>query len=299
MNTRLLRLSKIYHYNGEGGKQEGKDLRYPQRLELLFPTGQLIGMYSLTKCIWFFAFILLLGACKSKKDIKPTEKEDLTAGKVLDHLVKNQVKVDWLEAKARIKYDGEDRNVSATASIVIRKDSLIWMSVRKMGFEVARVQVDKDSVYVINRLSNEYMIRGLNYLADSYNLPANLKTIQAILLGNPVFLNTRDLKLANEENNYHLISSSGQLENHFWLDLTTLALQRVRYGDLKNQREVDLALDDYRELDAQQNFSYLRRINVNSSELGEAAIEIDFADVNINVPQEVRFSIPSRYTRVD
>ncbi|PHN04273.1 DUF4292 domain-containing protein [Flavilitoribacter nigricans] len=243
--------------------------------------------------------LLAFAACKSAKKPETTKVKDVTAGKLLDHMVKNQVKADWLEAKARISYDGEDQSVSASASIVMRKDSLVWMSVRKLGFEVARVQIDKDSVYVINRLSNEYTIQGLDYLASSYNLPANLKTIQAILLGNPVFLNSRDMTLNKEEANYHLISSSGQLENHFWLDMASLALVRTRYGDLRNRREVNLLLEDYQPLDAEQNFSYLRQIKVDSSELGEAAIEIDFSDVKINVPQEIRFSIPSRYTRVD
>ncbi len=256
-------------------------------------------MHTQLKYIYLLIIVLAVGACKSAKKTEATTIKDVSANKLLDHLVKNQVKADWLEAKAKISYDGEDQRVSATATIVVRKDSLVWMSVRKLGFEVARVQIDKDSVYVINRLSNEYTIQGLDYLAESYNLPANLKTIQAILLGNPVFVNTRDLQLNKEETQYHLVSNSGQMENHFWLDTASLALVRTRYGDLRNRREVNLILDDYQPLDAEQNFSYLRQINVDSSELGEAAIEIDFSDVKINVPQEIRFSIPSRYTRVD
>lgn len=256
-------------------------------------------MYTRLSNFGLLILLLTFGACKSAKKVEAPTVIDASASKLLDHLVKNQVKADWLEAKARIKYDGEDRSVSATASIVIRKDSLVWMSVRKLGFEVARVQINQDSVFVINRLSNEYMIQGLEYLASSYNLPANLKTIQAILLGNPVFLNTRDMKLEEEEANYHLISNSGQMENHFWLDMASLILVRAQYGDLSSRREVDLLMEDYQPLDVEQNFSYLRQIKVDSSELGEAAIEIDFSDVKINVPQEVRFSIPSRYTRVD
>lgn len=256
-------------------------------------------MHTQLKYIYLLTILFALGACKSAKKAETTTVEDISANKLLDHLVKNQVKADWLEAKAKISYDGEDQRVSAAATIVVRKDSLVWMSVRKLGFEVARVQIDKDSVYVINRLSNEYTIQGLDYLAESYNLPANLKTIQAILLGNPVFVNTRDMQLNKEEAQYHLVSSSGQMENHFWLDIASLALVRTRYGDLRNRREVNLVLEDYQPLDAEQNFSYLRQIKVDSSELGEAAIEIDFSDVKINVPQEIRFSIPSRYTRVD
>lgn len=257
-------------------------------------------MHILTKFFGLLLFVVVVAGCKSTKKVNTAAEEKLSANKLLGYLVQNQVKADWLEAKARIKYDGEDQNVSASASIVIRKDSLIWMSVRKLGFEVARVQIDKDSIYLINRLSNEYTIKGLDHLAQAYNLPASLKTVQAMLLGNPVFLNTRQMKLGKEKTNYyHLINSSDQLENQFWLNAASLFLVRMRYGDLRNRREVDLLLEDYRPVDVEQNFSYLRQIKLDSRELGEAAIEIDFSNVKINIPQAVRFSIPSRYTRVD
>jgi hypothetical protein len=68
---------------------------------------------------------------------------------------------------------------------------------------------------------------------------------------------------------------------------------------MRSRREVDLFLEDYQPVGTEQNFSYLRQIKVDSRTLGEAAIEINFSNVEINVPQEVRFSIPPRYTRVD
>lgn len=256
-------------------------------------------MTNLKTAYCIIVALLLVTACKPTKKATPTEVEDLSANKLLDHMIRHQLSADWLEAKAKISYDGEDMGGSATANIIIRRDSLIWISVRKLGFEVARAQIDKDSVYLINRLSNEYSIQDLSYLGSSYNLPANLKTMQAIFLGNPVFLNSRDLQLGPKGELHHLISTSGQMENQFWLDKVNLQLVKARYGDARNQRTVDLVLDDYRPVDAAQNFSYLRQIKVDSRELGEASIEIDFSDVEINKPQEVRFSIPSRYTRID
>ena len=256
-------------------------------------------MHFLTTYGRLLVLLFAVTACRSAKEVKTAPAEDQTASRLMDHLIRHQVQAEWLEARAQISFEGADQRGSATASIILRKDSLVWLSVRKLGFEVARAQIDKDSFYLINRLTNEYTIKGLDHLARSYNLPANLKTIQAIFLGNPVFLNTRDMQYTTEEQHYHLVSAADQLENHFWMDTATLSLVRILYGDQRSKRQVDLLLQDYQPLDAEQNFSYLREIKVDSSELGEAAIEIDFSDVKINSPQEIRFSIPSRYTRVD
>ncbi|MCB0630118.1 MAG: DUF4292 domain-containing protein [Saprospiraceae bacterium] len=256
-------------------------------------------MYGFIKYLPLALLLIAFAACKSARSPETVKEKDLSAGKLLDHMVRNQLHADWLSAKARISYDSEDMGGSATANIVIRKDSLIWVSVRKLGFEVARAQIDQDSMYLLNRLTNEYSIQDLSYLASSYNLPASLKTMQAIFMGNPVFLNTKELTLGSDTDTHHLISTSGQMENQFWLDKASLQLIKASYGDLRNHRNVNLVLDDYRPVNAEQNFSYLRQIKVDSQELGKASIEIDFSDVEINTPQEVRFSIPSRYTRID
>ena len=69
--------------------------------------------------------------------------------------------------------------------------------------------------------------------------------------------------------------------------------------DRLDKRTIDLDLQAYEVLNEQQKFSYLRRLNMNSQETGNVDVEIKFSNVKINVPDEVRFEIPKRYTRVN
>lgn len=243
--------------------------------------------------------LIALSSCKTAREANTATSKNYTARSLLDQMIRQQVQADWLEARTKIEFEDEDRKLSATATIKLRKDSLLWMSVRKLGFEIARAQVTQDSVYMINRLTNEYMVKDLNYLAREYNLPADLRTLQSVILGNPIFLQTRDLKLTTAEGTYQLTGQSEHWENRFWLDRQNLHLMLVGYDDLRQRRNLTIQLEDYRELNTGQNFSYLRQIAVDSRELGEAQVIINFTDVEINTPQEIRFSIPSRYSRVD
>jgi len=71
------------------------------------------------------------------------------------------------------------------------KDSLIWLSVNgALGIEGMRVLIDKDSVRMLNKLDKEYQVRSFNYLQEIASLPFDLASIQDLIIGNPVFLDT-------------------------------------------------------------------------------------------------------------
>lgn len=129
-----------------------------------------------------------LSACKSKKILE--EKEVITAGNLKQTLIKNQVRADWMDAKVKVNYNDGYMSQGATAHIRIAKDSLVWMSVRKLGLEVARLQVTQDSVYFVDRFNQQYTVADLNFLSKMYSLPASLGSFQALLLGNPIFFPT-------------------------------------------------------------------------------------------------------------
>lgn len=256
-------------------------------------------MLITVRYIFIVLLLIMAAACGTSRKTPDSLPKVRTARALVDHMVRQQLNVEWFAARAKIDYEDNERGVSASATIKMKKDSVIWISIRKLGFEVARVQADQDSVYLINRLNNEYMVKELEYLAEEYQLPADLRTLQSVLLGNPIFFQLKDLELETVDDKYRLSGQSNQWKNQFWLDSQNLLLLMMNYEDLRRRRQLDIRMEDYRDVDAGQKFSYLRQISVDSRELGSVEVSIDFSDVDINVPQEIRFSIPSRYLRVD
>ncbi|NJL74266.1 MAG: DUF4292 domain-containing protein, partial [Saprospiraceae bacterium] len=130
--------------------------------------------------------IALLSSCRStKKTISTTE--TIYVETVLKQLLKTQIKADWLDAQVKITYKDASMSQTANANVRMKKDSLVWISVKKLGFEVVRAQVTKDSVYFLDRFNQNYAVKDLNFLSEMYSLPASLETLQALLLGNPIF----------------------------------------------------------------------------------------------------------------
>ena len=223
-----------------------------------------------------------------------SEAEDL-----LKQLAQNQVKADWLSAKLKLNYEDDYNSVSAKGSLKMRKDSLIWMTIKKLEYEAARILITTDSIYIIDRVHKQYAIKDLNYVQRTYNLPASLTSIQALILGNPIFFNPSSLELEKKELSYHLYGNDDRMESHYWINRAGLMLSSMVVDDYRNSRKLDYELMDYGQTTDNQNFSYIRRLEMNTKETGQLSIGVKFSKVEINIPKSIRFEIPERYTRID
>lgn len=242
-------------------------------------------------------FLVLATGCGASKKATIGKIDRNSPDFLKQTLITNQVNVQWLSARAKIDFSDENLSMGATATIRIRKDSLIWASIRKLGFEVARAQITKDSVYIVDRINDTYEVKDLAYLAREYNVPASFEAIQAIFLGNPVFFTTTGLQSETLPDAFHLFGKSTNMDSHYWLDAKSLQLNQMRFEDVKENRVVQVKLEDYQPLTGNQKFSYLRKLEMNSKQTGDIKVEMQFSQLEINSPKDVRFEIPQRYTR--
>ncbi len=253
------------------------------------------------KWVFLFFFSILLTnvwSCKTTRSAKPSTAKEKTADYLLKKLTQNQVNADWLNAKTKISYADDYFSVRGNANLVLKKDSFLWMSVRKLGFEVARALITTDSVFVLDRLNSEYIAEDIGYVSREFNIPADFTVLQAIILGNPVFF-SNDLQSAFIDQTYHLYSDNGNISGDYWLNSKTFELTAMNFEDKKEKRNIELALNEYGQAPENQKFSYFRILKFNSPETGKVNAEIRFSKIELNIPEDVPFNIPGRYKRAD
>ncbi len=241
---------------------------------------------------------LFIAACgTSKKAVETGKLKKASPQSVFDQLVRNQVQFDWLDARANIDIDSKYLSAGGTLRLKIRRDSIIWMSVKKFGFEAARAQVTPDSVYILDRLNNEYAIEPLSYLEQRYQLPARFDLLQQLLLGNPIFFTTV-FELDTQEQHYILNGRSSNWSTAYFVHPQSYRLDRMKLEQPVKRQRLDVSLDDYQQpTSGNRDFSYLRKLLIDSEETGEAQIEIAFTKVEFDAPTDIRFEIPTRYER--
>lgn len=248
----------------------------------------------------FLIFLIVLGqSCKAPIFLSKKANKNSSAEALVEHLKQNQVKAEWMYARARVRYDDKYQGFGASSTIQLRKDSVLWMNIKKFNIEVARVQITSDSIYIIDRINKEYYIEGLDYLEDSYNLPANFATLQALILGNPIFFNLGSLVAENNGLFVQLAGKGDRFESRYVLDATGLLLRKMSFGELQADRQLNYELEDYRITTDKRNFSYIRKLDLDSQETGKSSLEIKLNKVEFDVPKSIKFEIPERYTKAD
>lgn len=233
--------------------------------------------------------------------------KSLSISSILSELESTEIKADWLAGDVDVDYKGKPLSMTASMNARFRRDSVIWMNVKKLGFNVARVQITKDSVFMVNYIQSNYIAQDLKYIESKYGLPANFKILQNILLGNAVFLTDKKLLKMEMHASGDIIlrGDDGQWKNTYRLDNQTHQIKAMTFEQPANQRNLTITYENYAVLKGYENdqkkFPYIRTLNVESPQTGKISIilEVDADGLEINIPKNIKFEIPTHYEKAD
>lgn len=238
-----------------------------------------------------------ISACKSKKSIADaTAVEDVSARILFDSLESRQPMYTWYSAIGKMRAQTEDIAVGFTVRMRMRKDSAIWFRVEKFGFEVGRALITQDSAYILDRFNKEYYIEPIEDFLLEYSIPFDFTDLQRLLAGGTVALAPNYLRSEEDEGRMRLTCNSGDIKAIYWFD-PKYRLDQGVLVDLLG-RNADLKYSDYRLVHGPQEIPFERYLSFFD---GTASTELSMqlSEIEIDVPQSLKFSIPSGYERVD
>ncbi len=276
-------------------------------------------MKSSTLSTFLLLTMLALNACKSTKKTTqtaatiPTETpatgstSPLSISAILKQMELNAPVAQRMTGDGDVDIESTQLNQSANADIRWRRDSVIWLNVKKFGFNVARAQVTRDSVFVISYFQSTYGAFPLSYVEKQYGIPADFDLLQSFLLGKPIFLTDKKQLTLNtpKENAVILRGANDRWNAEYRFDLATRQLTEMTFSEPKAQRNMTITYEKYaplRDGDGKERpFAYLRTIAVESPQTGKAkiGIEIEASSMVIDVVKNIRFEIPSNYKKMN
>jgi Domain of unknown function (DUF4292) len=262
--------------------------------------------------LFILAFFVLSACNTAKKATTATETpvpapiKVLTVNDIISRLEGNEIKADWISGDASADYAGKPMNVSGSMNIRFKRDSIIWINVKKF-INVARMKVTPDSVFVINYIQNKYVAKDLKYIEKQYNIPADFKLLQNFMLGNPVYLtDVKKLMLENDPSGDILLRGKDEHWTALYrIDGKTSELKEMLFEQAISSRKLKISYEKYDILrgyaKGDSKYSYLRTIQVESPQTGKVSvtIEVDTDGLEVNVPKNIKFEIPSGYSRMD
>lgn len=204
---------------------------------------------------------------------------------------------DWLISKAGINIDSPSEKVGGTMYLRMKRDSVIWVMVKKFGLEAARAQITPDSFQIIYRLDRSYDEGRIEDLMHHYKLDLGFEDMQQMMFGNVMLPDSAHTKVKQTETEHLVSGVSGDLKMTYALDIYQLLLQRISINDSRN-RDVRIEYFDYREVEDYGKIPYERRYVLPYSDTETASLQLEFKDFEINKPRAIKFSIPSHYEKL-
>lgn len=261
----------------------------------------MLSFTGIHRFLYLFLVLLVImtgnTSCKTKKLISEN-KIPLSPDSIVSEFL-HQKDIEWFNAKAKVIFDDGYNRQKANVFIRYKRDSMIWMVIKKLGVEGARIQISPDSITIIHRLSKEYETASVKYLEQRYGIQSNFDYIQKMVAGIPPVNDT--LKPYQEEiissDHLSIYTIIHDFEHNFIFDLFSGFNTE---GNFKNGRSLEghWKYDDFRTVSKNLNIPFFRQFNVKLNGNESIILTMEFSSVDLNTEKPIRFNVPSHYKKI-
>ena len=202
-----------------------------------------------------------------------------------------------LKAKLKLDYSTQDNSASASASIRLKKDSVIWVSLTgPFAIEGYRIMIRPDSLVLMDKLKHTVTRRPISYLEEIAKMPISFRDMQNIILGNPLFTKGVVRSYRHNRNRWY-VALQGEVFKNFLGVVSSphkllLKSNKIEQDAAGIKRSCTLTYGNYETVDAIL-IAMDRKIKLQDKKTTD--IKLQFKEVLFNQPLSFPFSIPKNY----
>jgi hypothetical protein len=217
---------------------------------------------------------------------------------MLSKIRSNVIAYNTFSAKLKVDFESETKQMSGINAVIhMKKDSIIWISASMpIVGEVVRAIITPDSLKAIDKFHKRQYLRAIKDAKDILNIPFDFKTLQDLIVGNPVYLTDSIYQVIKTPSVISFSCDSTLFTSLFnvFADDYVLQQSKVMDKDSTHKRSCELTYGEYRTQDGHK-FATARRIFV--EEKNVTKINMDFNKVDFDQPVNFPFTIPASYSK--
>lgn len=255
----------------------------------------------------------LLTACRSTKKIQaaiakkdtvatvqvitPTESDSARrVRQVFRSLDSSRIDFQTFSAKVGVDYrDAGGKRYDLNANMRMVRDSAVWISVNAiLGIEAMRMLITKDSVKLLDKQQKVYTARRIDYLQEVTALPLDLRTVQDLLIGNAVFVDSNVVAFSYSGTSITMTTLGRWFKTLLTLGSNDWLIQRIKLddADITHSRTAELGYSDY---EARNGIRFATKRSINVVEKKKLDIALDFKQYSFNEEVSFPFSVPRNF----
>ena len=226
----------------------------------------------------------------------PTQKKFNSYTGTIKKVNEQNISPTWLSLNSKTTLEKEGQYSKVNASIRIKKDSIIWISLKApLGLEILRVVLTPDSVYLMSRLEKTYFVKPFTHIKESIKTDINFFQLQEILFASPT-INIKELKISNLENSnqgkYRLSSI-----NENYIINNKYRVEEMSFFESED-KNITIKFMNYLFYE-QPKYFYPNKIFINIKSEESFSVNADLTKVEFNKASSLSFKIPSSYVKID
>lgn len=229
--------------------------------------------------------VIILSSCnllkKSNTDNNSSNNISLSEKELIKKINSQNISPEWTSLNSKIKVNKEGQEVTINAHIRIKKDSIIWISVKApLGIEIFRTMITSDSVYYMNRMNKNYFIKHISHIREVVKADVSFIKLQEIIFASPNIT-----VLNSNKENYEILKD----------------IFRVYKMELQEEedKKVSIRYSDYKVFSELGGLYFPEKIFIDiKSEEGFTA-EINYTKIKFNKTSSISFKIPKSYVSIN
>jgi len=251
----------------------------------------------LKKLVYTVLILLSFSACKSTKKVVGDGSLNLSAKSIIKNHYRNVFTKETLVARLKVKYIGKENLPGFTASLRLKKDKTIWISISKFGLPLGKLLITPTKVSFYEKMNHTFFEGDFALLSNWAGTELDFEKVQNLLFGQAI-LNLKDRKynVSIQEKSYSLQPQKPyELFNIlFLLNATNFKVNKQEVSHKKNK--VTISYTNYVTINDEV---FPKEIFIKASDGKDVStVTVNYRSIEFNKKMSFPFKIPSGYKKI-
>lgn len=243
--------------------------------------------------------VLFLIGCKSKQSVATAVADDNTeVTKIINGHYANEFNFKTLNIRANAKYEDDKQSHSLSADIRIKKDEIIWINIKMIGFPVAKALITPTKVSYYEKINNTYFEGDFTILSNWIGTDLDFQKVQNLFLGKAIDDLTKDKWISEINEKLFKLSkpANSDITKDFYFEAANYLLKKETITQSSQNRMLEIKYPSHNEVD---KMFLPNEINIKATQKDNISIDIEYKSTTFNENLSYSYSVPSDYKAIE
>jgi len=251
------------------------------------------------KIVNYIFLFLLLVSCNAKQVVvaEQAAKETDQSSEVIQKHYQNKLVFKTASIRANASYEDIKQSLNINADLRIKKDEVIWISLKFFGITAAKAYITPTRVSYYEKINNTYFDGDYRVLSNWLGTDLDFQKLQNLLLGRPIDDLTKEDFLAEVADQLFQLKNKNntQIEKIFAFETGNYLLKKQFVNQKIKQRNVTITYPSFQNQDT--NF-LPTALTIIAQDKDQVKIEVEYKKITFNEDLNYPYSVPNGYKQI-